>query len=102
MGTDMPPPSGIQSKRIIVCCDGTWENAVGEDSEKPQTNVTRISRAVKQISSDGTSQIVYYHPGLGTGGKLDALLGGVFGMGLGAVRCDENSLCVESMDRPTN
>lgn len=89
MGTYVLQPSGIQSKRIIVCCDGTWEDAVGENSEKPQTNVTRISRAVKQISSDGTSQIVYYHPGLGTGGKLDELLGGVFGMGLGAVRCNE-------------
>lgn len=88
MGTVVvPQPSGFNSKkRIIVCCDGTWENALGEDSGKPQTNVTRISRAIKQVSSDGTSQIVYYHPGLGTGGKLDSILGGVFGMGLGAVR----------------
>lgn len=84
MGSIKPP--GVMPKRLIVCCDGTWENALGADSQKPQTNVTRISRSLVSLCTDGTSQIIYYHPGVGTGGSLDAILGGVFGMGLGAVR----------------
>lgn len=87
MGSINPTTPGFKTKRIIVCCDGTWQNSLGEDSVgKPQTNVTRLSHCIKQVASDGTSQIVLYHPGLGTGGNIDALLGGVFGMGLGAVR----------------
>lgn len=80
----------VKPKRIIVCCDGTWENSLGEDSG-PLTNVTRISRSLKQVCSDGTNQIIYYQPGIGTGGLLDSFLGGAFGMGLGTVRV--NSLC---------
>ncbi|KAB8067431.1 hypothetical protein BDV29DRAFT_163377 [Aspergillus leporis] len=78
-------------KRLIVCCDGTWQNSTG-DSFKPPTNVTRISRA---ISRDGVtlekgkkkriSQIVYYQKGVGTGALLgDKLGGGAFGLGLSA------------------
>lgn len=87
MGSVKPQTSGLTPKRLIVCCDGTWQSSLGEDSGKPQTNVTRLARSLKQITSDGTNQIVLYHPGLGTGGKVDAFLGGVFGMGLGAVSC---------------
>lgn len=86
MGSVQNQASTLKSKRLILALDGTWENALGADSGKPQTNVTRISRSLKQVASDGTSQITYYHPGVGTGGKLDAFLGGVFGLGLGAVR----------------
>lgn len=68
-----------------MCCDGTWENSLAE-ATKPITNVTRISRSLKQVCSDGTSQVIYYQAGLGTGGLLDSIFGGLFGRGLGVVR----------------
>ncbi|CAN8104021.1 unnamed protein product [Discula destructiva] len=99
MASVSPQPPGLKSKRLIVCCDGTWENALGATSDKPQTNVTRLSRSLKQICSDGTTQVVYYHPGVGTGGEIDALLGGVFGMGLGAdIREAYNFICANFVD----
>lgn len=59
-------------------------NSLG-DGDGPLSNVTRFSRSLKRVCSDGTSQIAYYHPGVGTGGLLDKVLGGVFGTGLDAV-----------------
>jgi hypothetical protein len=55
---------GERSKRIIVCCDGTASSAY---SEKPFTNVSRISRCIKSVTSVGSPQIVHYVPGIGTG-----------------------------------
>lgn len=73
-------------KKIIICCDGTWENSLDGD-DKPLSNVTRISRALRRTCEDGTSQVVYYHPGVGTGGLwLNSITGGAFGMGLAEVR----------------
>ncbi|KAF7596932.1 hypothetical protein BBP40_011978 [Aspergillus hancockii] len=75
-------------KRLIVCCDGTWENSTA-DSFKPPTNVTRFSRAISReavIKEDGTdkriSQITYYQKGVGTGLIGDKLGGGAIGLGL--------------------
>lgn len=87
--TTVPEKPRSKPKRIVVCCDGTWENSLGKD-EGPPTNVTRLSRSLKQICSDDTNQIIYYHPGLGTGGMLDSFFGGAFGMGLSTV-CLRNS-----------
>lgn len=67
-------------------CDGTWGNSVGK-SDGPATNVTRLSRSLRRITSDGTHQIIYYHPPLGTGGLLETpLREGPLGRVLGAVR----------------
>ena len=54
-------------KRIIVCCDGTWNNGIA--SESPLTNVSRIARSVNEIADDGTGmlQVVYYDSGVGSG-----------------------------------
>ncbi|KAE8312412.1 hypothetical protein BDV41DRAFT_588917 [Aspergillus transmontanensis] len=80
-----------ERKRLIVCCDGTWQDSTG-DSFKPPTNVTRISRAISRdavtIENDvkkRISQIVYYQKGVGTGNLLgDKLGGGALGLGLSA------------------
>lgn len=46
--------------------------------------MTRISRAIKSVSSDGVPQIVYYHFGVGSqGGLVDRIVGGAVGIGLG-------------------
>jgi uncharacterized protein (DUF2235 family) len=73
----------MSSKRLIVCCDGTWNDA---DSAGEFTNVVRIARAVLPTDLRGgreTPQIVYYQSGVGTGADLvQRVLGGSVGLGL--------------------
>jgi uncharacterized protein (DUF2235 family) len=74
-------------KRIVICADGTWnirDQIDKRDGRRHPTNVTKIARAVLPRSADGTSQIVYYHEGVGTGQGLDRYTGGAFGRGLEA------------------
>jgi uncharacterized protein (DUF2235 family) len=67
-------------KRIVICYDGTWNALMDPDSV---TNVVRLGQAVRKVSvKDGSSQMVYYNAGVGSGGPLDRFLGGVFGAGL--------------------
>lgn len=77
---------GYKPKRIVVCCDGTWVNSLGS-TDGPPSNVTRISRSLKRVCSDGTSQVVMYHPGIGSGtSMIEQITGGAFGYGLDEVR----------------
>ncbi len=69
-------------KRIVICCDGTWND---EESGGQVTNVVRMSRAVLPLDGRGPQpvhQVVYYHSGVGTGNALDRLIGGGIGAGL--------------------
>jgi len=45
-------------KNVVVCCDGT-ANEFAED----RTNVIKLFTTLKQ---DPSTQVTYYHPGLGT------------------------------------
>lgn len=72
-------------RRLVFCCDGTWNHV---ESEYP-TNVQKLARAVPGVADDGTSQVVFYLQGVGTGRgtgrlaqKIDRLGGGMFGWGL--------------------
>jgi uncharacterized protein (DUF2235 family) len=73
-------------KRLIVACDGTWQDS--DDGSKNgklaiPSNITRISRAIKAVSQDGVQQIVNYHSGVGTEGtKFSRFVGGTIGKGL--------------------
>ncbi|KAI9783689.1 MAG: hypothetical protein M1839_003537 [Geoglossum umbratile] len=83
-------------KKLIICCDGTWQNSDNGfekdgifSTGKLQTpsNVTRIARAIKPYHDDpGTgiskNQVVYYQAGVGTSGVWDKLVGGATGEGL--------------------
>lgn len=76
-------------KRLIVCCDGTWEDSLA-DTHQPPTNVTRISRVLSRnaiVEENGVKtvvpQIVYYQKGVGSG-LGNQLLGGAVGLGLSA------------------
>lgn len=72
-------------KRLILCADGTWNEAEKNDEAtgRPQpTNVLKTARAVLPRSSKGVDQVVYYHYGLGTAGGLDKFTGGAFGEGI--------------------
>ncbi|CAZ85424.1 unnamed protein product [Tuber melanosporum] len=73
--------SGPRMKRIIICCDGTWQDSDGGKLEVP-TNVTRVARALKSFTDDGVSQVIYYQSGVGTGGTVNRLIGGGTGFGL--------------------
>jgi uncharacterized protein (DUF2235 family) len=74
-----------RKKRIVLCADGTWNDAerVDESTGRPlPTNVLKLARSVSPLAPDGTTQVVYYHFGVGTGGGLDRLTGGAFGAGI--------------------
>ena len=74
------------SKRIVVCCDGTWATPdQSEDGQPCPTNVTKLALAVAATGPNGNGveieQRVFYHRGVGTG-RQDRLGGGAFGAGL--------------------
>jgi uncharacterized protein (DUF2235 family) len=49
-------------RRLIICADGTWNSADQQNQgTATPTNVTKMARAIKSISHNGYSQIVYYH-----------------------------------------
>ena len=66
-------------KRLILLFDGTWNTLTNPDEA---TNVVRVGQAVMPIAADNVPQIVYYNSGVGSGGKVDQFLGGVFGAGV--------------------
>jgi uncharacterized protein (DUF2235 family) len=70
------------SKRLIICCDGTWNRADQESNGRPcPTNVVKLAyRVAKQAGS--TPQVIFYDQGVGTGNSLDRIAGGAFGDGL--------------------
>ena len=65
-------------KRLIVCCDGTWQKL----ANSCPTNVVKIAQAIKPVASDGTPQIVFYDEGIGTGDEINRITGGAFGWGI--------------------
>lgn len=70
------------SKRLIVCCDGTWNTADQAMAGRPcPTNVTKLALSIAPEDSAGVRQCVYYHPGVGTS-PWERLRGGAFGLGL--------------------
>jgi uncharacterized protein (DUF2235 family) len=59
-------------KRLIICCDGTWNRADQESNGEPcPTNVVKLAFRVAKRDDDGTPQVIYYDHGVGTGNSLD-------------------------------
>nr|UPX44705.1 hypothetical protein FAC7G5_16 [Penicillium fuscum] len=75
-----------EKKRLIVCCDGTWNDSISSDS--PLTNVSRISRLITDIDENSPSrvpQVVYYHTGVGSGtSPAGNVVDGMSGRGISA------------------
>ncbi|NNE82635.1 MAG: DUF2235 domain-containing protein [Alphaproteobacteria bacterium] len=71
-------------KRLIVCCDGTWNSPEQETNGIPApTNVFKIYNAVAE-PDDGIKQLKYYHPGLGSeGGIFESVVDGALGKSIG-------------------
>jgi len=69
-------------KRVIVCCDGTWNDI---DNQSIDTNVFRMARAIHATQeTGGVHQIVLYLSGVGTSGlEFEKLVAGAIGLGVG-------------------
>jgi uncharacterized protein (DUF2235 family) len=69
-------------KRLVVCCDGTWNRPdhVDQGVAAP-TNVAKLALAVAERDDDGVPQLLHYEAGVGTR-RSERLLGGGFGLGL--------------------
>jgi uncharacterized protein (DUF2235 family) len=70
-------------KRIVVCCDGTWNSPdqLDADGVITPTNVTKLALSIAPRGADGCEQRVLYDKGVGTG-RVDRLTGGILGVGL--------------------
>jgi uncharacterized protein (DUF2235 family) len=71
-------------KRIVICCDGTWNTPDKTVNGLPcYTNVVKIAQAVKPVAENGTAQLTYYDPGVGTSGfVLQRIFDGATGSGI--------------------
>ncbi len=75
-------------KRLIVCCDGTWnepDQRVGGKGEAVPTNVAKLALGV--LTGEDSGQLMYYEPGVGTTPD-EHILGGVSGYGLSRNICN--------------
>jgi uncharacterized protein (DUF2235 family) len=69
-------------KRLVVCCDGTWNTPDGLNNGQPApTNVTKLALALSSRDAAGVEQRMFYHRGVGTR-RSERLRGGAFGFGL--------------------
>ncbi len=66
-------------KRLIVCCDGTWQG-LGNTS---RTNVATLAAMIQRVDPTGVHQVLHYSEGIGShGNPLARLKGGAFGHGI--------------------
>jgi uncharacterized protein (DUF2235 family) len=72
-------------KRLIICCDGTWDRPGTKDDENNtlRSNVEKIHKVIARVAPDGTEQLVKYEDGVGaTGGLWNRVINGATGGGL--------------------
>lgn len=69
-------------KRLIVCCDGTWNRPDEvKDGVAAPTNVAKIALAFADEDGSGHEQRLHYQTGVGTR-RGERFVGGAFGVGL--------------------
>ena len=81
------------SKRLVVCCDGTWNFP---DQQFP-TNVTKVALAIAPVDSKDTEQRTFYHRGIGSN-RRERIRGGAFGFGLSRDVCDTYRFIVHNYE----
>jgi uncharacterized protein (DUF2235 family) len=70
------------SKRLVVCCDGTWNTPDQRSgADLTPTNVTKIALAIALKDPSGVEQRTFYDAGVGTN-RWERIRGGAFGFGL--------------------
>ncbi len=86
------------SKRLVVCCDGTW-NTPDQLSGRisTPTNVTKVALAIAPSDPNSKEQRVFYHRGVGTS-RFERVRGGAFGFGLARNVRDTYRFLVENYD----
>jgi len=79
-----PPKGGVWGptpvrKRLVVCCDGTWQASNHATHEVP-SNIAKMSHAISKTYIDehnqAAPQIVYYDVGVATADVLDKAFAG--------------------------
>ncbi|KAF1811720.1 hypothetical protein P152DRAFT_437425 [Eremomyces bilateralis CBS 781.70] len=80
------------SKKLVVCCDGTWQNSdsgwkkdgiFGAGRLQTPTNVTLLRDAIMPEDNQGVLQIVYYQNGIGSNDNVfDQVWGGLTSAGI--------------------
>lgn len=86
------------SKRLVICCDGTWNTPDQAAEGRPcPTNVTKVALEVANKGDDGWLQCVYYLRGVGTA-RAERIRGGAFGVGLSRNVKDAYRTIVENYD----
>lgn len=85
-------------KRIVICCDGTWQSAVSGEKNVP-SNVTRLCRALNRVGTDENGkvwqQVVWYDSGVGTTSlALGTAVEGAIGQGLEGNVIEAYNFCV--------
>ena len=79
----LTPIQLTQMKRLIVCCDGTANDPDQMDRDRiAPTNVVKLTRALKDKTSDGEDQLIYYDQGVGTGWWAKKFIEGLSGAGI--------------------
>ncbi|KAF8576583.1 hypothetical protein K439DRAFT_1640432 [Ramaria rubella] len=66
---DGNPSSRMLSKRIIVCCDGTWQDGIVQKHRWEYSNILKLSRMINHQDdrqSPPIHQIVFYQAGIGS------------------------------------
>ncbi|KAJ7169841.1 hypothetical protein C8R46DRAFT_214095 [Mycena filopes] len=64
-----PLPVTRVKKRIIVCCDGTWQDGVSTENRQSYTNILRLARTINHEDDrfhPPIPQVVYYQSGIGS------------------------------------
>ena len=59
-------------KRLILCCDGTWNRADQAHEGTPSTTtVVKLAYRIAKHDAAGMPQVILYDQGVGTGNSLD-------------------------------
>ncbi|KAI0651927.1 hypothetical protein C8Q79DRAFT_1005177 [Trametes meyenii] len=81
----LAPASSPNHKRIIVCCDGTWQDGIIVKQRWKYTNILRLARAINHVDNrvqPAIHQVVFYQSGIGTENLYDEIVNGVTGASL--------------------
>lgn len=78
----------VTRKRIIICCDGTWQSSVSGKKNCP-SNVTRLGRVLDRVEDRDVTQwhqVVWYDAGVGSNSmKIGRMVQGAMGNGVDGV-----------------
>ncbi|MEM7656663.1 MAG: DUF2235 domain-containing protein [Bacteroidota bacterium] len=78
---NLPAEGG--SRNLVFCFDGTWNDP--SDVHELDSDITNILKIHRSAVQDQRQQSFYFQ-GVGTGGKLDQIVGGATGAGASRIR----------------